>query len=420
MLKPVLALFTLLTVSLSAPFAMAEIKWTGGAGIRRLEIRSNDGLGTISTNNTSTTTTGKDESKVLDKRWQFRGNIGAYEQGETVDWAFGIRTYSNQASEWLSVSANADLASTLELANFRAHTKYWESDWAVTVGRQKATFLYDTVAQGLFDKDNRWDGFGWNWKMGGFGLNLSQYILGATARGTGAQRSAFTSTDSSQATADARSHMTALYVFQPAYELKLADDLKGVFGLGYLMWSGAGGNSGANGHWFTNNVHANSPGSVGDINAVNLDNSRQWQLFTDWSLPMGFRFVGEYVRNKTIYYGGVNSTVTNRKASRDMYALSALYGSAKKAKEWTVSYSYVNKGIASVIQTFTNGDMTVDNKSHLLEGKYMLADGVAFGGKLQFHSEKANVGGDGLALTSPYQGRHQSSTRYELYTTAAF
>lgn len=422
-MKIVLSLLALLV---AAPLAQAEMKWSGGAGVRYLNRKLNDGL-------ENRDATGKDQSIGINKRWEFRGALGVSSASENLDWTVAMRTQSNQASEWVSTSNATDITFGLEQANARLHTNEWlNSEWAVTVGRQKAAFLFDSVAQAFLDRDVRFDGLGWNWKKGAIGVNLAQYVLGATSQGTAAQSSAFTSTEATQAVATSRSHFGMLYSIQPTFELKLSDDTKGLFALGYHNWSGTGGNSTS--LWFSNQVHGGSAapqttgGGVGtttatapnDVN-VSMSNTRQWQLLTDWTFMQKFRFVGEYIRNKTVYYGGTAPvTVFRNKAKRDAFSLSLIYGVAKKAHEWTVMYSYSDKGIASVINTFTNGDAPADNRSHMFEGKYMLADNVALGGKLQYHKEKGRVGGDGYSMPAPYTKRLQTQRRIELYSSISF
>jgi hypothetical protein len=402
-------------LSIATPYAQAEMKWTGGAGVRYLNRKLDDGLGAVGT-------TGADASKAVNKRYEMRGALGVSDASEHVDWAIGIRTQANQASEWLSVINATDRAFGLELASVRLHTNEWlDSDWAVVVGRQKAAFLYDTIGQGFLDRDNRWDGFGWNWKKGGFGFNAAQCVLGATNQGTAAQPSTYTSTEATQAVADTRSHFGVLYSFQPTFEWKIDEEIKGIFAIGYHNWSGTGGSSTSN--WYTNQVHggiaANSAGTtLATDSPVIMNNTQQWQFLTDWSLPYSFRFIGEYVRNKKVRYGNnVNNTID---ANRNGFMLSLVYGVTKKAHDWTLMYTYGNRGIASAINTFTNGDAPVDNISHMFEGKYLLADGFAIGGKLQYHKEKAKVGGDGLAVAAPNQNRLQKQRRIELYTGVNF
>lgn len=404
-------------LSLAAPYAQAEMKWNGGAGVRTTHKVFNDGLETKNTAN-------KDTSKSTEKRWEIRGSLGVTGTGENVDWTIGVRTASSQTSEWVRVTSGTDQSFNLELANARLHYDLGGGDFGVTVGRQKAAFMYDGVVQTFFDKDVRWDGLGWNWKSGAIGFNASQYVLGATDRGTALQPSTFTKTEATDASPNTRSHFAMLYSFQPTFELKISDEVKAAFGLGYHIWQGTGGQHGgavANSLGYTNNIHGGTAGTIGDVTPVTLDNARQWQFVTDWSLPSKLRLTAEFVRNKTTRYGPPGN-ISNRNAKRDALGLSLFYGVAKKAHDFTVGYSYSEKGVASVVGTFSNGDALPDNRSHMFDAKYMLADAVALGGKLQYHKEIGRVDGRGesLRLISGGEKRLQKERRIEVYTSVAF
>lgn len=400
----------LLLLSLAVPYAQAEMKWSGGSGLRYLRLDNDDGLATKNA-------AGKDSSKSYDRRWNFRANIGVGNTSEHVDWNVALRTAGSAKSEWVSFQNGTDLGFNLEQANARLHTnEWWESDWALVIGRQKMGLLYDSVGQALFSKNVRWDGLSFNWKKSGFGFNAAQYVLGATNRGTALQPSAYTSTEATQAVATTRSSFALVQGFQPTYEWKVSEDIKAQFAVGYYVWSGTGGGTTPG---FTNNVHGGTAGTVGNINPVIMDNARQLQLLTDWILPANFRFVGEYIRNKKTAYGTMG-TLTAMQAKRDGYALSVIYGAAKKKGDWSLFYTFSDRGVASSVNTFSNADATADNISHMFEGKYMLADNLALGGKLQYHKEKGRVGGDGLAIATPNEKRLQKQRRIELYSAISF
>ena len=133
------------------------------------------------------------------------------------------------------------------------------------------------------------------------------------------------------------------------------------------------------------------------------------------------RLLAELVHNKKIYYG-TRLTASNPAtiADRDAWAVSIIWGKPKKAGDFAISYAYGEKGIGSVIGTFSNGDIPPDNKSHFFEGKYMVADGLSLGGKAQFHNEKAKLDGNGVAIPSPNAGREQTQQRFELMTQVQF
>jgi hypothetical protein len=396
----------LFTLALVPVAANAEITWTGGAGVRHLIRKNDDGLATKNAN-------GQDTSKSTVKNHQLRGDLNAASKSDSLDWGVGVRTLSSATSEWVSFQNNGDLAIGLENAYLRPHTELFGGEGSVTIGRARTVFLYDSLAQGFFDKDNRFDGLGWSWKMDNFGLALSQYVLGARDRGVWGA-STHTSTDATNNVATTQSGFGALYSFQPHAKFKLSDEMDAMVAVGYHMWQGTGGA-------YTNAVHGGTAGTVGNTTAVVMDNARQLQLLTEWNLPMKLRFVGEYVRNKKVTYGARGpGNDTGRDAKRDMFALSLAYGKPKKMGEWSLSYSYVEKGIASVVNAFTNGNMLADNTGHMVDAKYMLADGLTLGAKMELYREKSKLGGDGLALASPNQNRKQSQDRFEFTAAAAF
>lgn len=400
-----------------APVAMAEVTWNGGVGVRHLIVKQDDGLD--AKNNTFEN---KDISKSTNKRWEFRGSLGMLAKFENVDAGIDLRTNNSQTSEWLRANNAGDLAITLGQAFGRLKLKPFESDLAVTMGRAKTVLLYDNMAQMLFDNDTRWDGFGWSWKMDMFGFNATQYVLGATSQGGASPAaSTYTYTESSQETGDTKSHFGVLYAFQPHVTFKLTEEITSTFAVSHLIWSNTGAT--ATSGWYSNNVHGGTANStagtaVGNTNAVSLDNSRQWHFLSDTALPFKLRFVAEYVLNKKVMYGLRNQTATGvttaKETDHDALALSLGWGKPKKAGEFGLAYSYSNKGIGSVIGTFTNGDVLPDNQSHMFEGRYMVADSFSLGAKAQWHKEKARLGGDGQPLASPNDKREQKGQRYEI------
>ncbi len=394
--------------------AQAEVSWNGSTSWRHLFRERDDGLA-------SRDAAGKDQSKQMTKRWEIRAALGAGEKGEVVDWGVGFRTQSSAGSEWLTVRNSLDLAIGLELGFVRFRSNWWESEWAAKVGRQTAVVYYDTLGQALFDKDVRWDGFGWTWKKGNFGLNLSQYVLGAFS-GSAVTNSSFSETDAEKADANTQRHFGILYSFQPHFKFQVTEQVQALFAVGYHLWSGTGGNQSVG--WYENQIHGGvrfpTAGAAGDnVDGVILDNSRQWQFFTEWTLPMSFRFIGEYLLNKEVSYGK-RFVPTTVKADRDSLALSLVYGKAKLARDWSLSYSFVDKGIAASVNTFSNSNMPADNIGHLVDARYLLADGLAVGAKGEFYREKAQLDGAGQRLTAPNQNRKQVEDRYELWAGLSF
>lgn len=392
-----------------SPVAFAESKWSGGVGWRHLIQKKDDGLN-------STDASGKNNSKQTVKTHQIRADVNVSNAGEVWDWGFGMRTYSSPSSEWLTLQQGADRSINIENAYLRPHWDLWNSNFSVTLGRAKTVLFYDSIGQALFDKDNRFDGLGWAWKKDNFGLNLTQYILGARNSGS-ATSSSYSETDSTKSNAAQQGGFAVLYSFQPHVKFSVSEEIEATFAVGYHVWSGASG-------MFTNQIHGGSKNStagvaVGNTTDVTLDNARQWHLYTDWTLPYSLKFVGEYVQNKEVFYG-TPAAPTDKKAQNGALALTMLYGKAKKANDFSLSYSYVQKGIASVINTFTNANMKADNIGHLFDAKYALADGFTLGAKVELYEEKAKLAGDGLAVPAPNQNRKQTEDRFEFTASMAF
>lgn len=409
----------ILILSLAAPsLAHAETTWTAGAGVRHLVRNLDDGLNTVDP------VTNKDTSKTKERRWEYRGMVGASGKGDVWDWGMDIRTQpaGSVTTEWISNSNNTDMGIGLSQAYGRYHRNISDVDFAVTVGRAKPAMMFDNISQQLFDNDVRFDGFGWSFKYGQFGLNAAQYILGSVSKGT-VSASSFSKTESSDSNPQTQSHFGVLYSIQPYVQFKIMDDINSLFAIGWYNWAGTGGNmdptvaTTQGTGFYTNNVHGGTAGVVGNIAPVIMDNAQQWQLLSDTSLPHDFRLLAEYVRNKKTYYGtrlAVASPVID--AARVAWAVSLAWGKPKKAGDLFFSYTYGNKGIASVINTFTNGDVSADNTSHFFAGRYYYADSLYFEAKAQFHTEKALLGGDGQPVPAPNGSRKQTNQRFEFVT----
>ncbi|MGZ3651733.1 MAG: hypothetical protein ACXWSC_11125 [Bdellovibrionota bacterium] len=397
-----------LSMALLAPQAAhAEITWNAGIGVRQVFQRFDDGLGLKDS-------VGNDISGTRLSRREIRATFGPSAKGESVDWGIDVRTKPAGVvnSDWVTVQDGTSTAPALGAAFARVHGEFKESKWAATVGRQRTVLLYDIFGQSLFGNAVRWDGFGWTFTRGIFGANLAQYILGAANQGIpGASQ--FSSTDSSQSVANTQGHFGVLYGFQPFVKIPFSDDILSTLAIGYYVWNGTGGNDGSG--FFSNAVHGGTPGTVGVITPFPLDNARQWHVLSDTALPLNFRFVGEYIRNKAVAYGTrvmAFSPLVN--ADRSAFALSLILGKPRKSGDISFQYSYTNRGIASAISAFGNVDIPADNMSHMLELKYMLADDFALAGRLQYHREKAQVGGDGQPLGIPNNGRLQQQRRIEI------
>lgn len=404
-----LVVFLFITASLSGN---AEAKWSGAAGLRWAYVKADDGLSTRDA-------AGHDSSVSHTRQYQGLGKL-TYSDSLTdeLDFAVGMRTSGSAVSEWLNFNNNADLNPTLELGWFRYTKEGQFGKLSATAGRQKNVFAYDTVNQIIFDNDVRWDGFGWQYAYKDFGLNLAQYMLGATSQGT-AGASTITHTDATDSVAETRSHFAVMYGFQPYANFKLNDEISTKLAVAYYDFGGTGAKSSSG--WYANNIHGGTAGTVGNVNPVVVDNSKIWHFMNSWTLPYSLSFAAEYVMNKTIHYG-TRAAPTTVKADRDAYGLTLGYGAAavKKAWDWNASYSYISKGIASVVGSFTNGDMPADNKGHFFNGKLAVADNLALGFKVYFFKERAKLGGDGVALAAPNQNREQQTRRLELASVVSF
>jgi hypothetical protein len=402
-------LIALVLSSLSSPMAFAENKWSGGVAWRYLLQKKDDGLN-------SRDASQNDNSKQTTRAHQIRADLNTSATNEVWDWGFGLRTYSSATSEWLTVQQNADRNVTIENAYLRPHWDLGSSQIVVTLGRGKTVILNDTLTQVLFDKDVRWDGLGWAWKMDNFGLNLTQYVLGARNAGA-SNASTYSETPATEADASQQGGFAMLYSFQPHVKFKVAEEVEATVALGYHVWSGASG-------MYTNQVHGGNRNSmagvaVGNTTDVTMDNPRQWHLYTDWTLPYNLKFSAEYVRNKDVFYG-TPAAPTDKKAQNSAWGLALAYGKVKKANDFSVSYAYVQKGIASVVNSFTNGNMKADNIGHLFDAKYGLADSYSIGAKVELYREKALLAGDGVAVPAPNQNRKQTENRYEFVAAMTF
>jgi hypothetical protein len=407
----------ILFMSLAVPgLAHAEVQWNGGAGIRHIIRKLDDGLATVDAN-------GKDNSKQTNRRWEYRGMIGASAKGESVDWGIDMRTSGSLTTEWISTQANVNgFGLGFSQAYARWHGNFSETDYGVTIGRAKTVLMYDNVVQNLFDNDVRWDGFGWTFKHGMFGLNATQYVLGAASQGT-VGASTKTYNESTDSNAQTQSHFAMLYSVQPYVQFKLTDTITSLLAIGWLDWSGTGGSTTSG--MFTNAVHggqANSlalptPVAVGNVNPVIMDNPQQWQVLSDTSLPYDLRLVGEYVRNKRTLYGTRTTAASPEvEADRTAWSASLTWGKPKKSGDMLFAYGYGNKGIASVVGALSNGDVAPDNKSHFLEGRYYYADNVNLVLKAQFHTEKSMLDGTGQPLAAPNNNRKTTYQRFEFVT----
>ena len=387
--------FLLLAAGLMAatPAAQAEIKWNGSVTARYTILNQDNNLGTSTA-----------ETRV--RRQQLRADFGAGSKGDVYDWGVAFRTYSGSAnSEYTYLQNNLDRIINLGEAYFRPHVNFLDTEMSVTIGRQKSVMLYDANGQNLFDKDNRWDGLGWNFQRGIFGFNMSQYVLGARNSGVFGS-SSFTETDATEAAANTQGGFGYLFSFQPSVKIKLSDEVSGVFAVGYHHYTGTGDSTTAP-FPYRNALHGGYPSVAADY--VLVTNPRQYQIFTEWTLPMKLKFTGEYIWNaKKVFY-----TNTNVEADKSGLGLTLAYGGAKKRNDFGLAYTFVSRGLGSSIQAFSWSDMPIDNNAHVVDVKYALDDGLVIGAKGYLMKEKSKRDVAGVALTN-----NQETTQKRLEFTA--
>lgn len=386
--------FLLLAAGLlaAAPAAQAEMKWNGSFTYRYTILNQDNNLGTSTA-----------EQRV--RRHQFRADLGTASKGDTYDWGVTFRTFSAAGSEYSYLQNNLDLGVSLGEAYFRPHYTVLGTDVAVTIGRQKNVILYDANGQNLFDKDNRFDGLGWTFQHGMFGFAMNQYVLGARTGAGVFGSSSFTKNDATEATANDQRGFGYLFSFQPNVKFKVSDEVSGVFAVGYHHWTGT--NDAAP---YRNNLHGGYGAPTSDY--VVMSNPRQWQIFTEWTLPMKLKFTGEYIWNKQVNY-----TNTNVATDKSGLGLTLAYGSAKKRNDFALAYTYADRGLGSSIQNFSWSDLPVDNTAHVLDAKFALDDGLVLGARGYLMKEKSKRDVSGNTLTNNQETKQQ---RYEVTAGVAF
>ncbi|MCO5141951.1 MAG: putative porin [Oligoflexia bacterium] len=424
-------LTVLAVASLFATTAFAgDMKWSGHAGWRYRIIKNNEAMSSTAAAGTAGQ---KATNEITTKQHQYTAGIGANGGWENVEWGAGIRTTGSATSSYTTFTAGGDATIALEQAWFRYLRDFGDINFNVTVGRQMNALAYDSVGQGLFDKDARWDGFGWQWKMGMFGLNAAQYITGAKSGGANGA-STYSTNENLKATATSSSHMNTLMAFQPHMTWKFTDEIETFFAVGYYVWTDDSNTNRSRGGLTTTIENLNTgttPAADITAYAYRVHNPRQWHFYNKWSLPYNLKLSLEYVMNKKSIlntnsvagYGA--ATVREPEVSKSMFSGSLVYGSLEKAHDFTVGYTYQSKGIASVINTYTNSDFLADNKGHVFSAGYALADNfhLGFKGFFMKEKEKLQVTGaatDGLAYQSPNGGQEMKTTAFHFTTGVMF
>jgi len=391
----VLAVASLIATQANA----AEMKWSGSAGFRYDQTAQDDQLGSK--------VGAFDTSKQTNKEYKVRANIGAAGGWENVEWGIGARTSNTGVAndDWVAVQNNNDRPIAFELAWFRYLHDFGSLDFSATIGRQKNVFAYDSVSQNFFDNDVRFDGFGEQFKFGMFGLNLGQYILGSDAAGTNGSSSSFNRTESSAQSTLGPTKFNYVFGFQPYVNWKFADEIEALFAVGFYKWSDLGETNaiGTGSSWNTGTVTPTAQGAV-----LKLDDARQWQFLTTWTLPYRLSFNGELVMNKTMPMNSLISTSFTgtaaqvKDADKSAWSLGLTYGALKKAHDFTIGYAYGSKGEGAVINRYTNETFQADRKGHRITVGYSIADNFNLGWDAYFLKEKD--------FTNPLNNQAQTGT----------
>jgi len=397
----------LIVLAVAAMFATnafaADMKWNGSAGWRYESTNYDDQLN-------STNATGQNMSKQMRRAHALRANLGATGGSGNVEYGAAVRTNNAANTDWANVNNAADLTIGLSEAWFKYSHDFGVVDVAATIGRQANVFAFD-ASQQLFDNDVHFDGFGWKFTMGSFGLNASQYILGAhTANGT-VGASSYTKTDATDAVPTTQNKFSVLYGFQPWMNWKFTDEISTMFAVGYYLWNNYDSptntiHGGYN--TFTLNTSASGAGAT-----VQVDNPKQWQFYNTWSLPFNLGFSWELVLNKKYYYPLATETI---EMDNTAFTAGLAYGKVKRAHDWAIGYNYGSKGLASVINTFTYDKFAADNKGHTIWAKYALADNFHLGWKGLFLKEKAKKDESGRDIGSAAATGGTAMANYEQKT----
>ncbi len=401
----------LIVMAVAALFATnavaAEMKWNGSAGWRYSQTTADDQL---SSERIVAGGAQKNVSKNFTRAHQMRANLGVMGGWEHVEYGFGVRTNSRGTGaaaaavndDYATVSGNADLALGIEQAWFRYVHDFGNLDFGATIGRQKIALITDTQWETLFDNDVRWDGLGWNFRFGMFGLNAAQYVLGGTTGGAPgpSQYSYNEFTDANGATgASTHRKFQMMYSFQPYMNWKFSDDIEATLAVSWIKYINENYANGQAGGVNANATNA-TPSSIPAItaNTFRMNNKQQWDFLAQVTLPFNLSFTGEYVKANraaataadltTAYLGGEASAP---ELSSSALTLGLTYGKLRKAQDFTLGWAYTNKGIGSVIGVFTNDKFMPDLRGHTVAAGYALADNFHLGFKTIMSKEKERL-----------------------------
>ena len=380
-----LAVASLLATSANA----AEMKWSGSAGYRYEQTSSDNGLG----GNTAVT---------RNKAHGYRANLGVSGGWENVEWGVGVRTNNGTIAndDHVFSGQGSNFGIGFEQAWFRYVREFGSLDLAVTAGRQKNVFAYDSVSQNLFDNDVRFDGLGWQFKFGMFSLNAAQYTLGSHV-GANLAGSSNVTTNDALAAAPGGAGLTYLFGIQPTMNWKFSDDIEAMFGVGYYYWKDNTNLNALGGSTLANNISGANLGATGSVGAYRIGNPQQWQFTTAWTLPYSLSFNGEFVMNKKSTFNnqtaGAAALTATPDVSRTAWSAGLTYGSLKKAHDFSVGYAYGSKGIGAVVNRYTHEKFQADNKGHTIRAAYALADNFHIGARAILTKEIEQVSQTGAA-----------------------
>jgi hypothetical protein len=387
----------------------AEMKWNGSAGWRYSQATLDDSLGSL-----DSTANAQDVSKLKQRNHQMRANLGVTGGWEHVEYGIGVRTTGAANGDYTTVNQNSDKTLGFDQAWFRYVRDFGSMDLGVTIGRQKNALITDNQWETLFSNDVRWDGFGWNFKFGMFGLNASQYVLGKVSRTAGSPvttgstgASTYTYSDSTDTNAVGNQHFAMVYAFQPHMSWKFSDEIEAMFSVAYYKWVYEGATNQIGGGMF-----GNYTGNTGTIPAIvgrtyKMDNNTQWDFLATIALPFNLNFTGDYVKANKATYNDINVagyTGSSVDVGSAAWTLGLTYGKLRKAQDFTIGYAYTTKGVGSEINNFANDHFAADNKGHTVILGYSMADNFNLGLRWMSLQEKELISTRGTATAGGNAG----------------
>jgi hypothetical protein len=399
-------LLVLAAVAFVATSAHAgEMKWSGGMDWRYDQDKYDDSLGS-----SSGTAATNSQQKVREQA--IRANLDVTGGWDNIEYGVGVRTTNTANNYYTRLGANTDPSIGLDQAWVKYSHDFSVLDLNVTLGRQKNIFAYDATSQILFDNDVRWSGLGWNFKLGSFGLNAGQYVLGSDSGSTS------TSTNSNYT----NQNISMMYGFQPYMNWRFTDEIDAMLAVAYYSWNNL--NSTSNGNLGNGGYQANAGTTGPDTTALAagtlpIGSLHQWDFTANVNLPYNFALGGEYTLAQNGVYGLTSTSAaapSNSATDKSLWTAGLVYGKVKKAHDWSLSYYYANKGIASSINAYANELFPADNKGHIIEAKYNIADNFHVGAEALFLKAKSNTNGAGTlySASAATANQQEKSTYWEV------